>query len=205
MHLSQVLSPGLVPNIKGSSSLDSTARVRGEGWILLAGVIKGGARPKNKKNKKKWPPTFQREQIFFFVFLAWLPALSLHSTTKAIYSLKGGWWTLLAGGIRAGGGGQGQKKKKIGLPFFRGGRFFFFFLAWLPAPSLHSTTRTISSRNNFAELKPSEYEPIRHYLDTTILQVIHSIGYNSKIVVFMHPAKPGPQGDAFCILTYVLL
>ena len=76
-------------------------------------------------------------------------------------------------------------------------------MAWLPAPSLHSTTRTISSRNNFSELKPSEYEPIRHYLDTTTLQVIHSIGYNSKIMVFMNPAKPGPQGDAFCIYIYI--
>ena len=33
--------------------------------------------------------------------------------------------------------------------------------------------------------------------------MIHSIGYNSKIVVFMNPAKPGPQGDAFCLETIV--
>ena len=33
--------------------------------------------------------------------------------------------------------------------------------------------------------------------------MIHSIGYNSKIVVFMNPAKPGPQGDAFCIYIYI--
>ena len=106
---------------------------------------------------------------------------------------------------KGGGGGKAKKKKKNWPPIFQGGPDFFFvfvFLAWLPAPSLHSTTRTLSSRNNFSELKPSEYEPSRHYLDTTTLQVIHSIGYNCKIVVFMNPAKPGPQGDAFCIYTY---
>ena len=131
---SQVLSPGLVPNIKGSSSLDSTARARGEGWILLAGVMKGGGQGKTKKN---WPPIFQGGQFFFF-FLAWLPAPSLHSTTRAIYSLKGGGVDTV--GRRHKGGG-GKAKKKIGLPFFRGGRFFFFFcffgLAACPIPPFY--------------------------------------------------------------------
>ena len=45
----------------------------------------------------------------------------------------------------------------------------------------------------------------RHYLDTTTLQVIHSTGYNSKIVLFMNPAKPGPQGDAFYIYIYMYI
>ena len=108
-------------------------------------------------------------------------------------------------GRRHKGGGGARPKKKLASHFSGGGRFFFLFLAWLPAPSLHSTTRTLSSRNDFSELKPSEYEPIRHYLDTTTLQVIHSIGYNSKIVVFMNPAKPGPQGDAFCKYLYLFL
>ena len=101
----------------------------------------------------------------FFFFLAWLPALSPHSTTRTIYRLKGGGGgTLLAGGIR-GGGARQKKKKKIGLPFFRESRFFF--LAWLPAPSLQIIKRTLSSRNIFSEFKPSEYKPKRHYYTTS--------------------------------------
>ena len=167
---------------------------------------KGGGKAKKQKKQKKMASHFSEGADFFFCFFGLaactIPPFYYESNLQPQRGVVDTVGRRHKGG---GGGGQGQKKKKIGLPFFRGGRFFFFFLAWLPAPSLHSTTRTISSRNNFAELKPSEYEPIRHYLDTTILQVIHSIGYNSKIVVFMHPAKPGPQGDAFCILTYVLL
>ena len=107
---SQVLSLGLVPNIKGSSSLDSTARARGEGWILLAGVIKGGG--KAKKKTKKLASHFSGGADFFFLFF-WLGCLPYPSILlREQFTASRGGWTLLAGGIRGGGGG-GKAKKKL--------------------------------------------------------------------------------------------
>ena len=107
---SQVLSPGLVPNIKGSSSLDSTARARGEGWILLAGVMKRGGGQGQKKKKKIGLPFFRGGRFFFFFFfgLAACPIPPFYYESNLQPQGGGGVDTV---GRRHKGGGQGQKKK----------------------------------------------------------------------------------------------
>ena len=140
------------------------------------------------KKKKNWHAFFKGGWIFFSFFLACppCPTPSFYYQTNLFTAL----FISKPSGIRE-GGGQGQKKKNWHA-FFKGGWIFFFFgLAPLPHPFILLPDQFIYSFIHFSELKCL-------YLDTTKLQVVHSSGYNIKIVIFMNPAKPGPQGDAFC-------